>query len=106
MFHDAAISALFGVELTFCRTPSGFGINWSETQGSPTFVGQPWAALRNAFSVEDITHRQPETAAVVFYRLSGQNRNAKRLGGTDSGLIFIGNGTLAAESIDQLEISA
>jgi hypothetical protein len=25
----------------------------TRTQGSPTFVGQPWAALRNAFSVEN-----------------------------------------------------
>jgi hypothetical protein len=48
----------------------------------------------------------PDAGAVVFHRVTAQNRNVKRLGGADSGLIFIGIGMLAAKSIDQPETSA
>src|SRR5690348_9863703 len=48
--HDVANARR---EFTFYRTPFRVRARISSTtQGSPTFVGLPWAALQNAFSVE------------------------------------------------------
>src|SRR5690348_4528668 len=38
---------------TSCRTVSGFTSFLVQTQGCPTKVGQPWAALHNPFGVKD-----------------------------------------------------
>jgi|SRR5579872_2535811 len=45
-----------------CRILSGFPTFSCKSQGWPTFVGQPWAALHNAFGVDGGRMQSPYEA--------------------------------------------